>query len=183
MASKQRYKNISFPEAFHGTNMCFDNRGLFGRDFDLLADMSISPYIGLGFRAFRNQAGKALNGLQNWGHLSSTNYLYAPLGFDAKFLLVDLWTLTFNGEIDVLLNATIRATRFATKMESSTGKGLGLRTSLALGMDFASFTVEGKPYYRYWSVDAAGHKCGFCGKRTQPKHKSQEIGFSLGVKF
>ncbi|MDP1975481.1 MAG: hypothetical protein Q8K37_05865, partial [Alphaproteobacteria bacterium] len=59
----------------------------------------------------------------------------------------------------------------------------GLRSSNGLAFDLASFTLEGKPYVRYWSVDASGHKCGFCGRFSQPKTTSTELGFGLSVKL
>jgi hypothetical protein len=182
-ASKQKYKNRYYGSQSSGHNSLFEVRGLFGRDFDLMLDAVISPYIGLGYRLFRNQAGKSFGNSLSWGHLSGTNYLYAPIGFDAKFKLQDMWSLTFNAELDILLNSSVRATRFGTKTETHTSRGLGFRTSLGLGIDFASLTLEGKPYLRYWSVDASGHKCGFCGRHSQPKHSSTELGFGVSVKF
>ena len=182
-ASKQKYKNRFYDEQSSGHNSLFEVRGTFGRDFDLMMDASISPYIGIGYRLLRNQAGKNYGNSASWGHLSGTNYLYLPLGFDTKLKVQDMWYAIFNAELDFILNASVRATRFTTKTETHTAKGLGFRTSLGLGIDFASLSLEGKPYYRYWSVDASGHKCGFCGRHNQPKHSSSEMGFGVSLKF
>lgn len=181
-ASKQKYKNITSNLESRGHNSLFEARGLFGRDFDLMADAVISPYLGLGYRSLRNQAGKNL-GNQNWGHLSGTDYLYVPVGFDTQVRIQDMWRFIANAELDLILNAGIRATRFGSKNQTHTSKGFGLRSSMGVGVDFASLTLEAKPFYRYWSVDASGHKCSFCGKHSHPKNSSSEFGFGVSLKF
>ncbi|MDP1723150.1 MAG: hypothetical protein Q8L85_00410 [Alphaproteobacteria bacterium] len=183
LASKQKYSNKTLQTHSKGHDSLFELRGNFGRDFELLADASISPYIGIGYRLFRNQAGKSFGGTYSWGHLSGTNYLYIPIGFDTKFKLQDLLSLTFNAELDVLISGSSKGTRFGRKVETHNSKGYGFRSSIGLAFDFASFTLEGKPYVRYWSVDASGHKCGFCGRFSQPKTTSTELGFGLSVKL
>lgn len=183
LASKQKYSNKMLQQHTRGHNSLFEFHGNFGRDFDLLSDASISPYIGLAYRLFRNQAGKLFGSTYTWGYLSGTNYFYVPIGLDAKFKLQDLLSLTFNAEVDVLLSASSKGTRFGRKVETHNSKGYGLRSSIGLGFDFPSFTLEGKPYIRYWSVDASGHKCGFCGRYSQPKTTSTELGFGLSVRF
>lgn len=180
-ASKLEHKWHNNVIADRGSAFIFETRGIFGRDVDVYNCISISPYIGLGYTYFNNDAGKKLT-LNPW-HFAKATHLYVPIGFDLKVGFENCFSLISNLEFDWLMRGTIRTDTFLCKTETTSSDGYGVRFSIGGAVDFSSFSLEVKPFIHFWKIDGKDHRCLSCGLTADPQYQSRMVGISFGVKI
>lgn len=167
-----------------GSAFLFEGRGLIGRDVELIECVSISPYTGLGYTYFNNNAGKDLLRNPAGWHFATATQLYIPFGVDIKVPFEEqCFNLIANAEIDWLMRGTIRTHLLTCKAENTNSDGYGARFAIGASMDFVSFSAEIKPFFHFWKVDGTDHRCMACGLSADPKYTSRMIGVSFGVKL
>lgn len=181
VASKLEHKWHQNITTDRGSAFIFEARGLFGRDVDLYDCIAISPYTGLGYTYFSNDAGKTST-LNPW-HFSSATHLYIPIGLDFKMGFENCFSLIANAEFDWLMRGTIRTRILSCKTDTTSSEGYGARFSIGGAYDFASFSAELKPFIHFWKIDGEDHRCLSCGLGADPKYTSRMVGVSFGVKI
>lgn len=149
---------------------------------------SLSPYLGLGYRyLFDDLRGYSSTGEVGYRRYSS--YLYAPIGFTARFRLEDGWVLAPTIEADVFIQG-----RQVTKgsdigqgyidFTNTQNSGRGHRISLMLEKDRVAFGV----WTHYWHIGEsdtqfAGVVLGVPRTGSEPENYTRESGVELRYRF
>ncbi len=168
-------------------------RGLGGYDFPVSETVTITPYIGFGYRyLYDDLRGTSSTGAK--GYQREANYFYSPIGIEAIVNLKDGWSLGPTVEFDYFWAGTQRSHLgdfFAglDTLENDQDEGYGVRGSIKIQKkgDKIDFLVE--PFVRYWNIGESeksnitysGTPIGLIG--YEPKNNSIEIGGKLAAKF
>lgn len=134
----------------------FELRTRFGLTYPMWGG-SLSPYIGLGARYFRDE-GK--------GYLSSNNaqaydrrifQFYVPIGASYAYTTESGWTISPQAELDVLAygNVSTRLTnltgvQFSDPATNTQHLGFGGRSELMFGKAMENYSFQVGPFIRYW---------------------------------
>lgn len=149
---------------------------------------SLSPYLGLGYRwLYDDLRGNGSTGAA--GYRRYSNYVYAPVGFTARFRLVDGWVLAPTLEADVFLQGK------QVSNLSDTGLGyIDVTNHQNTGRGHrASFMVEKGAWAfgawtQYWhisdsDVQFAGVVGGIPRTGREPENYTRESGLELRYRF
>jgi len=150
--------------------------------------VSLSPYLGLGYRYLYNDL-RGYTSTGGGGYRRESNYIYAPVGFTARFHLGDRWILAPTLETEIFTRG-----RQASKL-SDTGlgyidvtneqkKGRGHRTSLMLERNRWSIGA----WTHYWHIEDsdvqfAGVVGGIPRGGLEPANYTRESGLELRYRF
>ncbi len=169
----------------------FETRVVAGLDFFPGSRVSLSPYLGLGYRYLYNDLrGYAQSGGQVFaGYRRYSNYLYLPLGLTMRVGIDDGWVLVPTVEADVFLQG-----KQLTKLSDSgqgyidvtnrQDKGAGHRVSLMFEKSRWTFGV----WTHYWhikdsDVQFAGVVQGVPRFGGEPENYTRESGIEFRYRF
>lgn len=164
-------------------------RGLAGYDFTVFSSTTLTPYVGLGYRYYRDDLSK-----DNAGYRRISNYFYTPIGFETRTPLNDRWSagvaleydLFWLGRQDTYLSDLDSLFSDLTNDQSS---GYGIKTSLKIRKEMDDKNYIFEPYLAYWNVGSSDtqkvYHTGVWGGRTyqEPKNSTTEIGVKAAVEF
>jgi len=172
-------------------DLIIETRGVAGMDFFPGDRVSLSPYLGFGYRYLSNDSrGYTQSGGQTFaGYRRYSNYLYLPLGLTTRIGIEDDWVLVPTVEVDVFLQG-----RQVTKL-SDTGlgyiditnrqdKGVGHRVSFMFEKNRWTFGV----WTHYWhikdsDVQFAGVVQGVRRFGIEPENYTRESGIEFRYRF
>ncbi|HTF13660.1 MAG TPA: hypothetical protein VK643_03255, partial [Burkholderiales bacterium] len=80
-------------------DVILEARGVAGMDFLAGSSVSLSPYLGVGYRYLYNDA-RGYTSTNAAGYQRYSNYLYAPVGLTTRIHLGDRWVLAPTVEAD-----------------------------------------------------------------------------------
>ncbi len=158
----------------------FETRAVVGMDFFPGRLVTLSPYLGLGYR-FLYDDSRGYTSTNAVGYRRYSNYLYAPFGLTARFDMGSKWVLAPTLEYDAFLRG-----RQETKL-SDTGLGFndvsnnqrhgrGYRASLMVQMDHWAFG----PWLHYWSIkDSDIQPIGLGRVAIEPRNWTREYGLEV----
>ncbi|TEW52784.1 autotransporter domain-containing protein [Psychromonas algicola] len=165
----------------------FEIKGLFGRDFNLNRDLSLSPYLGLGYRYLNDDSSGLVSSTGASGYEREQVYFYMPIGFELKKNRKVLgFKLSSRIEYDYFISGENNS--YLGEISSSYDNitlnqddGYGYRFSLAFTKAFnngSSLTIE--PFYRYWHIDDSEITYDSINRGwIEPDNNSKEMGISL----
>jgi len=163
-------------------------RSLAGYDFSFGKAITVTPYLGIGYRYLNDDLSS-----DRAGYERESNYLYSPIGVLFAFKLENGWSLEAMGEYDYFWRGTQKShlenlLKGLNTLENKQNGGYGLRGSMTLQKKYTSAALEAGPFVKYWNIDKSER-----GRRTfygypigyghEPANNSTEIGVMLGVKF
>jgi hypothetical protein len=166
-------------------------RLLAGGNIALLSSMTLSPYAGIGYRLKIDDSEQAIvrsksiyfNG-HVFGCYRKSNYIYVPLGVEAKYQVSDVWFLSARGEYDYVIKGWqyTRTEKSVISEPTVTDeqKGThGIKGEVSVGYQFDKVKLSLTPYCYYWHIGNSTWKNG----AREPYNRTIETGLRLGVSF
>ncbi len=162
-----------------------ETRGVAGLDFPAGSGVSLSPYLGLGYRYLYNDS-RGYTSTNAAGYRRYSNYLYAPVGMTARIDLGNRWVLAPNGEADIFIlgkqksqlsDANIAGLNDVTNTQKH---GYGYRAYLMVEKDHLAFGA----FMHYWSIkdsDVQPIGPGVAGR--EPANWTRESGIEFRYRF
>jgi len=164
-------------------------RGVAGLDFFPGNRISLSPYLGLGYRYLYNDS-RGYTSTNAAGYRRYSNYLYAPVGLTARIDLGNRWVLAPTGEADIFIlgkqksqlsDANIAGLNDVTNTQRH---GYGYRAYLMVERDHLAFGA----WMHYWSikdsdVQFAGVVNGVRVGGLEPANWTRESGIEFRYRF
>lgn len=161
-----------------------ETRGVLGKDFLPRSGVSLSPFVGLGYRYLYNDLrGTTSTGAVGYQRFSS--YVYVPLGLTARFALNGSWVIAPTIEYDFF----IQGEQFSQLSDTGLGyadatntqdKGYGYRVSLMAEKGSWAFG----PWLNYWSIEESDTvPVGFGTSVFEPQNQTREYGLDVKYRF
>ncbi len=168
-----------------------DFRGLFGYNFHFNKKMTLSPYVGLGYRILFDAEGEKITNVGASGYDRRSQYFYAPIGTGFGFH-VGNWGLSTFGEFDYLIQgyqtSYLSDDGFDNNLSNTQNSGYGIRGNFLVTppIDFFDFTFG--PYARYWHIDASDFQPLYqggvqVGTGQEPNNNTLEVGLEATLTF
>lgn len=146
---------------------------------------SLWPYLGLGARYLVDRLNESGSG----GYRRTSTYIYMPIGLKAKQELSNGWSLSANGQLDVLLSGRQSSKDIGGELSirNKQDEGYGLRGSVKLQKDFKNFGIFAEPFIRYWHIQNSDKALVTDGvyiyEFVEPKNETREYGLKIGLVF
>ena len=160
-------------------------RGVAGLDFLPGNRVSLSPYLGLGYRYLYNDS-RGYSSTNAAGYRRYSNYLYAPVGLTIRFDLGNRWVLAPTGEADIFIlgkqksqlsDANIAGFNDVTNTQK---RGSGYRGYLMVEKDHLAFGA----WWHYWHIkDSDVQPIGLGRAGLEPENWTRESGIEFRYRF
>jgi hypothetical protein len=164
-------------------------RSIFGFEAKLSRSLSLSPYLGFGYRYLNNDSGGRQTTTGFFGYERESNYYYLPLGARLSLSVADQTRVGASVEGDVFLSGKQRShlgdvvPGFET-VENDQETGYGLRASVFIEHEFKRAGVFVEPYIRYWDIDDSEIAIASdFSAWIEPENQTLEAGLKLGAWF
>lgn len=146
---------------------------------------SLWPYLGLGARYLVDRLNESGSG----GYRRTSTYIYMPIGLKARQELSHGWSLSANGQFDLLLSGRQSSKDIGgvLSIRNKQEEGYGLRGSVKLEKEFKNFGVFAEPFIRYWHIQNSDDVPVIIGpylyEFREPKNETREYGLKIGLTF
>ena len=164
----------------------FETRLAAGTDIRAGANVSLSPYAGLGYRYLYNDfRGNTQSGGQIFaGYRRYSSYLYAPVGLTARFRAGDRWVLAPAVEYDVF----IRGTQISKLSDGTANPDVTNTQRAGRGYRFAFMGESGRlafgPWIHYWRIgDSELTRVSPTQAFFEPANWTREVGLEARYRF
>jgi hypothetical protein len=183
------YGRVDYKSSGSGTmdnipDYAFEIRGLVGKDFAVMTDSRLTPYLGLGFRYLNDDASGKRTSRGAGGYERESRYVYIPMGVEFTTRLAEGWLLSPTLEYDYFINGTqishlsdVNPTDSDSKNKQRDGYGMRGAIKFVKQNKPVDFVVE--PYIRYWHIEDSDPT----DEGYEPKNKTTEYGIKMGVEF
>jgi hypothetical protein len=174
-------------------NFFIETRGLAGLDFNTTETVTLTPYIGLGYRYLNDDSSGKLTTTGAAGYERESNYFYLPLGIEGKIQMGDEWSITPTAEYDIFILGQ-QASHLGDANPSfgdvtnDQNSGYGVRGSVKILKTGEKVDLLIEPFVRYWNIDKSNdsnvtYSGVIVGYGYEPKNNTTEIGVNFGIKF
>jgi hypothetical protein len=169
---------IKQPHRLYGLQDYYlDSRFLTGLTIPLKnTDFKLYPYLGIGYRYLYNDM-RYNDHL--YGYQRVSQYLYVPLGMNARYRYDKDWAFSFNAEYDLFCSGKQTSAASGYVLNYNQNKGYGLRFSSRAAREVKNVTLFVEPFLRYWHIACSE----IVDKGCEPKNYTREFGVQLGVQF
>lgn len=169
-------------------------RALGGYDFRFSGAITVTPYIGIGYRYLRDDMAGRTTSTGEAGYLRESNYYYTPVGIEAERVFDGGWSAGVILEYDHFWKGLQRsylssAIAGYNDVENNQNGGYGLRGSVVVRKRTGRVSYGLEPFFRYWSIDKSDvQRVTYYGSYTgivvwEPKNDSTEIGIRFVMGF
>jgi hypothetical protein len=165
-------------------DLIVEARGVAGMDFPSGSGVSLSPYLGVGYRHLYNDS-RGYTSTNAAGYRRYSNYLYAPVGMTIRFDLGKRWVLAPTFETDIF----IRGKQKSRLSDANVGfndvtntqkHGGGYRASLMVEKDHLAFGA----WMHYWDIkDSDVQPVGLGRSGLEPANWTRESGIEFRYRF
>jgi hypothetical protein len=196
--AKLSYGQVDYSSTNTGTmnninDYMFEIRAVGGYDFKLTDSLILTPYIGIGYRYLRDNAGGKITSTGNWGYLREANYYYSPVGITVINDLKNSWTIGLTVEYDLFWKGLQKSylsdgdSRY-NNPENNQNSGYGIKGSILVKKSVGRVTFLFEPFIRYWNIADSDIQIVTLSGVPQfgwyePKNNSTEVGFKFSVGF
>lgn len=193
VAGRFSYGQVDYQNSVTFNNIddiIFEIRTLGGYDFKLSKSLTMTPFIGVGYRYLRDDmAGRTSPAGSEKGYLRESNYYYSPIGIEAVNVFDNGWSAGVIIEYDYFWKGTQKS-NFSTAVagyndvENDQNSGYGLRGSIMIKKQTARLFFAIEPFIRYWNIDQSEIQ-NLTDYETvlEPKNESTEIGVKFTIGF
>jgi len=187
------------------THWTWESRAVIGYDVALQETVTVTPYIGLGYRYLMDDNGGETiyyGHTGYWTYDRESKYIYMPIGFDIVRKLADRWTIGLNLEYDIFLDGEQTShfedgpagSNYDTAVNEQ-DEGYGLRGSLRLVREGTRMDFVIEPFARYWHIKdseitfltSGGQHIevspGYYLVGIEPNNRTWEFGIRAGIRF
>lgn len=193
VAGRFSYGQVDYQNSVTFNNIddiIFEIRTLGGYDFKLSKSLTMTPFIGIGYRYLRDDmAGRTSPAGSEKGYLRESNYYYSPIGIEAVNVFDNGWSAGAIIEYDYFWKGKQKS-NFSTAVagyndvENDQNSGYGLRGSIMIKKQTARLFFAIEPFIRYWNIDQSEIQ-NLTDYETvlEPKNESTEIGVKFTIGF
>lgn len=196
VAGRFSYGQVDYQNSVTFNNIddiIFEIRTLGGYDFKLSKSLTMTPFIGLGYRYLRDDMAGYTSPTGYCGYLRESNYYYSPIGIEAVNVLNNGWSAGAIIEYDYFWKGKQKS-NFSTAIagyndvENDQNSGYGLRGSIMIKKQTARLFFAIEPFIRYWNIDQSEiENRTYYGIKDvavlEPKNESTEIGVKFTIGF
>jgi len=187
--ARTSYGSLKYESTGSGTleevpDWIFETRAVSGKDFLLGDRVSLSPYIGLGYRYLYNDL-RGYSSTGAGGYRRASRYIYAPVGTTMRIHAGEHWVIAPMIEYDVFL----RGRQYSYLSDIGPGfsdvsnrqtKGMGYRAYLMIEKGRWAFG----PWMHYWKIkDSEPTVDNFGRVLFEPENWTREYGVELRFRF
>ncbi len=171
----------------------FEIRMLGGHDFNISNSLSITPFIGIGYRYLKDDAAGRISSTGHYGYLRESNYYYSPIGIEAVNVFDKGWSAGAILEYDYFWKGKQKSHLSDidpgyNDISNDQNGGYCLRGSIKIKKqtDRVFFVIE--PFITYWNIDKSDVQYQtyygvVIGTGWEPKNESTEIGVKFMIGF
>jgi hypothetical protein len=169
-------------------DLIIEARGVAGMDFFPGNRLSLSPYLGLGYRYLYNDL-RGRSSTNAVGYRRYSNYLYAPVGLTTRIDLGNRWVLAPTVEADIFILGKQKTQLSDTNLgfndvTNSQKRGSGYRVYVMVEKDHLAFGA----WTHYWNikdsdVQFAGVVNGVPMGGLEPANWTRESGIEFRYRF
>ncbi|HKB61955.1 MAG TPA: hypothetical protein VKD03_03695, partial [Burkholderiales bacterium] len=165
-------------------DLIVEARGVAGLDFFPWNRVSLSPYLGLGYRYLYNDS-RGYTSTNAAGYQRYSNYLYAPAGLTIRFDLGNRWVLAPTVEADIFIlgkqKSQLSDANLGFNDVTNTQKGgSGYRAYLMVENDHLAFGA----WMHYWDInDSDVQPIGRGRAGLEPANWTRESGIEFRYRF
>jgi hypothetical protein len=165
-------------------DLIVETRGVAGLDFLPGNRVSLSPYLGLGYRYLYNDS-RGYTSTNAAGYQRYSNYLYAPVGVTVRFDLGNRWVLAPTVEADIFIigkqKSQLSDANVGFNDVTNTQKGgSGYRAYLMIEKDHLAFGA----WTHYWDInDSDVQPIGRGRAGREPANWTRESGIEFRYRF
>ncbi len=164
-----------------GTNdFIYSLKGVFGLPFVSWQGGDLGAFAGVGTRYLNDQ----IQG--RGGYEREINYLFVPLGLEARFFLSNKRVLTLSAEYDRFVSGTVKShltevgrSRDITNKQT-TGHGHRFAADWSWWMN-EGMDLHIAPYWQHWQVDDSDQVAMDKRNWYEPKNSTDQVGVTLSV--
>jgi hypothetical protein len=169
-------------------DLIIEARGVAGMDFPAGSGVSLSPYLGLGYRYLYNDSrGYTQSGGQVFaGYRRYSNYLYLPIGLTTRTGIGAGWVLAPTVEADIFIlgkqQTQLSDTNIAglNDVTNTQKDGYGYRAYLMVEKDHLAFGA----WMHYWNIkDSDLQRIGPGIVGREPANWTRESGIEFRYRF
>jgi len=159
-------------------------RGVAGLDFFPGNRVSLSPYLGFGYRHLYNDS-RGYTSTKAAGYRRYSNYVYAPVGVTIRFDLGNRWVLAPTVEADIFILGKQRsrlsdANLGFNDVTNTQRHGHGSRAYLMVEKDHLAFGA----WMHYWNIkDSDVQPIGLGRGGLEPANWTRESGIEFRYRF
>ena len=165
-------------------DLIVEARGVAGKDFPAGSGVSLSPYLGLGYRHLYNDS-RGYTSTNFAGYRRYSNYLYAPVGVTIRFDLGNRWVLAPTVEADIFILGKQKsqlsdANLGLNDVTNTQKRGSGYRGYLMVERDHLAFGA----WMHYWNIkDSDVQPIGLGRAGLEPANWTRESGVEFRYRF
>jgi len=165
-------------------DLIVEARGVAGLDFFPWNRVSLSPYLGLGYRYLYNDS-RGYTSTNAAGYQRYSNYLYAPAGLTIRFDLGNRWVLAPTVEADIFILGKQKsqlsdANLGFNDVTNTQNHGYGYRAHLMVEKDHLAFGA----WMHYWNIkDSDVQPIGLGRAGLEPANWTRESGIEFRYRF
>lgn len=179
--------NIS-GEAHNINEWTLELRALGGYDFTFLKTVTITPYIGTGYRYLYDASDGVITTKNHYGYDREANYYYSPVGVTALIDLKNGWALGATAEYDIFWwgrqKSHLSDVPGYYDIVNQQKNGYGARGSLLIQKKIKKIAVMVEPFIRYWNISDSDYTTDAANRTWyEPGNNTTETGVRLGIKF
>jgi hypothetical protein len=178
--------DITYPQNVTNiSNLILEPRALLGREFLINESVTLMPFGGFGYRYRCDGMGGKQSSFGYYYYDRKSNYLYTPLGAEARFGLGGGWSLNISGEYDLFwqgmqYNELSDINPEASNIKYIQKDGWGTRGSVAITKRFGRMSFVFEPFFRYWNIKSS-EMVEY--NWIEPDNQTREWGTKLGWRF
>ena len=165
-------------------DLIIETRGVAGLDFLPGNRVSLSPYLGFGYRHLYNDS-RGYTSTNAAGYRRYSNYYYVPVGLTTRIHIVNRWVLAPTFEADIFLFGKQRsrlsdANLGFNDVTNTQDRGNGHRFYLMVERDHLTFGA----WMHYWNIkDSDVQPVGLGMAGREPANWTRESGIEFRYRF
>jgi len=168
-------------------------RFLGGYDFLTSKNVTLTPYIGIGYRYLNDNSNGMVTNTGASGYERESNYVYSPIGMDVAVPLNSGVSLGFTGEYDQFWRGMQRSHLSDVHdafqdIENTQREGNGWRASARIAKETHAVDLSVETFIRWWNISESDTSDLFfanvlVGYGYEPSNKSVEYGVKLAGRY
>ncbi|MBI4633920.1 MAG: outer membrane beta-barrel protein [Deltaproteobacteria bacterium] len=185
---KVDYSSDSSGEASDINDWSLELRLLAGYDVPLSRSVTLTPFLGVGYRYLYDDFGGHVTNKNRYGYDRESNYYYSPIGVAAAVDLGNGWSWGATAEYDIFWwgrqKSHMNDVPGYYDIVNQQNSGYGARGSLLIQKKMREKVVTFEPFIRYWRIQDSEYTTDPAGRTWyEPLNRTTEVGIKAAIQF